>query len=115
MHNVETLARLALLGRGADLPVSRLLTVLTQTDRRVGEVPASTPLGEAVPDLSGGDPAAGGSPPDRSAVLLGGFGGQWARWADVAGLLVAEPSMREHGLSLGAGSSRPWARAAGWR
>lgn len=107
VHNVETLARLARLGRGAELPASRLLTVLTRTDRRVGEVPVGTPLGEAVPELSGGDPAAGGPPADGSAVLLGGFGGQWARWADVAGLPVAEPAMRERGLSLGAGIVAP--------
>ena len=115
VHNVETLARLALLGRrgplrpGAGVP-SRLLTVLTPTDRRVVEVPDTTTLGDAVAlvaDVSGGDPAPGGSPPDSSAVLMGGFGGLWAPWSDVADLPVAETSFRERGLTLGAGIVAP--------
>lgn len=110
VQNVETLARLAPLGRRgllrpAAVP-SRLLTVLTPTDRRVVEVPDTTTLGDAVAlvaGLSGGDPA----PPDSSAVLMGGFGGLWARWSDVADLPVAEAAFRERGLTLGAGIVAP--------
>lgn len=113
VQNAETLARLALVcrtaGAGRGLPPagrpapwrSRLLTVVTPTARRVVEAPAWTRLGAAV------TAAAGGQPPTGSAVLLGGYGGAWARWSDVAGLPVDERPLREHGLTLGAGIVAP--------
>jgi NADH:ubiquinone oxidoreductase subunit F (NADH-binding) len=42
-------------------------------------------------------------------VLLGGYGGTWARWEDVAGLSVDEAAVRRHGLTLGAGIVAPLA------
>ncbi len=113
VHNAETLARLALLCReaaddGARAPAgalhphaTRLLTVVTPTDRRVVEVPSGTRLAEAV------GMAAGAQPPADGAVLLAGYGGAWARWSDVAGLSVAESAFRQRGHSLGAGIVAP--------
>ena len=87
---------------------SRLLTVVTPADRRVVEAARTTRLADAVAGASGRRPAA------DSAVLLGGFGGTWARWADVAGLPVDEPTLRRAGVSLGAGVVAPlWTDACG--
>ncbi|HET7724850.1 MAG TPA: NADH-ubiquinone oxidoreductase-F iron-sulfur binding region domain-containing protein, partial [Propionibacteriaceae bacterium] len=47
-----------------------------------------------------------------SAVLLGGYAGTWARWADVARLPVDEPAVRRAGLTLGAGVVVPLADEA---
>ena len=116
VHNVETLARLSLLSREAAPGArpeqgpgnTRLLSVLTPRDRRVVEVPAGTRLGDAVTWAAGGQPAG------DAAVLLAGFGGMWARWADVAGCEVDESALRSRGFSLGAGIVAPlWTDACG--
>ncbi len=121
VHNVETLARLSLLSRrgvaaGAGATVrpepagasSRLLTVLTPRDRRVVEVPTTMRLDEVVTQVAGREPG------DGSAVLLAGFGGVWARWADVADMPVAESAARARGLTLGPGIVAPlWGETCG--
>lgn len=94
VHNVETLARLALLARELPLPRTRLLTVVGAA-RKVVEVEASTTLDQVLVRLGWRT-----APP---AVLLGGYAGTWARWHDVAGLSVDETAMRRAGLTLGAG------------
>lgn len=108
VHNVETLAHLARLSRDADGSPCRLLTVLTPHDRRVIEVPGRTHLAEAV------QIATGRAPSSTAAVLLGGYGGTWARWCDVAGLEVEEAVVRRHGLTLGPGIVAPlWDASCG--
>jgi NADH:ubiquinone oxidoreductase subunit F (NADH-binding) len=94
VHNAETLARLALLARGLDPSGTRLLTVLGE-GRAVVEVDSRTTLAHVLVDL--------GWTEAPQAVLLGGYGGQWARWGEVAHLPVDEASFRRAGLSLGAG------------
>ena len=113
VHNVETLARIALAARECGFddsrgrlecfapgPRSTLLTVLTPSGRHVIEVGAPTSLGAAVrrvwPEVDQVD-----------AVLLGGFGGMWAAWDEVLGLEVDETSFRAAGWSLGAGIVAP--------
>ena len=41
------------------------------------------------------------------AVLLGGYGGSWAPWAEVADVTLNEAALRAHGISLGAGVLMP--------
>lgn len=75
VHNVETLARVGLLATGVDPTQSRLLTVTTPSGRRVVDADPNEALSSIVERLGGGD---------TSAVLLGGYGGTWHRWEDVA-------------------------------
>ncbi len=98
VHNVETLARLALLARGHAPGGTRLLSVLGQ-GRAVVEVGVATTLADLLVDL--------GWPEPPQAVLLGGYGGLWAPWSRVAHLPVDEAEMRRAGLSLGAGVVAP--------
>ncbi len=119
VHNVETLARIAVAasewawgapthGTESAATYSRLLTVLTPTDRCVVEAPLSMPVAEVV------RLASGRQPPPSCAVLLGGFGGQWAPWVAIAGERVDEAELRAHGWSLGAGVVAPlWEPACG--
>ena len=93
VQNVETLARVALVARGFR-PTSTLITVVAGDARVVVESPVSADLHEVVLRVSGVEPA---------AVLLGGYGGQWCAWPDVAGTRLAEDDLRARGLSLGAG------------
>ena len=97
IQNVETLARVALVARGIP-PASTLLTVVMGDARIVLEVPGDTRVHEVVSRVSGDRPP---------AVLLGGYGGAWARWDDLRDLTVAEPSLRDRGLSIGAGILAP--------
>jgi NADH:ubiquinone oxidoreductase subunit F (NADH-binding) len=107
VHNVETLARLALLARGQAPTTTRLLSVLGSA-RAVLEVERST----AFADLLG---SLGWTTPPQ-AVLLGGYGGLWAPWGRVADLPVDEGALRAHGLTLGAGVIVPLsAQACGVR
>lgn len=101
VHNVETLARVALVARDRARPSTTLLTILTPSGRLVLETDESTRLGDALDAVSW--------PRDRApqAVLLGGFGGGWARWAEVADVAVNESAMRAAGVGLGAGIVAP--------
>jgi NADH:ubiquinone oxidoreductase subunit F (NADH-binding) len=98
VHNVETLARLALIARELPNPSTRLLTVLG-TQRMVVEVEHSTTIEQVLIRL--------GWKVAPQAVLLGGYAGIWAKWDDVAGLEVAEKAMRGAKLTLGAGVMVP--------
>lgn len=110
VHNVETLARVALIARWSGSgsavgerqgPVATtLVTVLTATDRRVAEIPDGTELTEVLARVGW----AQGTP---AAVLLGGFGGIWAPWAEVAGLPLHRGLLGGPGISLGAGVLAP--------
>jgi NADH:ubiquinone oxidoreductase subunit F (NADH-binding) len=103
VHNVETLARVALVARGADCR-SELVTVSTADTHIVLEVPTSADLQTVV------SRALGMSAP--AAVLIGGYGGSWRTWPELSGITLAEPSLRAHGLSLGAGVLRVLPRGA---
>jgi NADH:ubiquinone oxidoreductase subunit F (NADH-binding) len=109
VHNVETLARIALLGYSAThaaeprtpLSVRRtaLLTVLGDADRCVLEAAPSTTLESAA--------RAAGWMAAPSAVLLGGFGGAWAHPHRVGRVTVQEAELRRVGSTLGAGIVAP--------
>ena len=101
VHNVETLARLALLAQGVPSMGTVLLTVVGPHGRQVLEVDRGTPMVAAL--RAAGWPDGAASP----GVLLGGFGGTWASWRDVARAAIDEPALRELGLSLGAGIIAP--------
>jgi NADH:ubiquinone oxidoreductase subunit F (NADH-binding) len=97
VHNVETLAHIALIARTGVATETLLITVAGAV-RTPGvlELQAGTPLSEAV-QLAGG-----ASYPAR-AVLLGGYFGQWVE-AEAAWSLPIDPhALRERGLSLGCG------------
>jgi len=100
VHNVETLARLALVARGRAPAATRLLTVLG--DRRaVVEVDDSVLFAELLSRL--------GWTVAPQAVLLGGYGGLWASWDRVGDQPLHEGSLRAQGLALGAGVVIPLA------
>lgn len=95
VQNVETLARVAVAaynGRDTD---TTLLTVTGPTHRAVLEVTTTTRLREPVTAVVGASPV--------QAVLVGGYGGSWAPWAQISGLPADDSALRPHGLSLGAG------------
>ncbi|MDO8106341.1 NADH-ubiquinone oxidoreductase-F iron-sulfur binding region domain-containing protein [Isoptericola sp. b441] len=98
VHNVETLARIALLARDVEETGTRLVTVLGN-GRAVVEVESATTFTELLADL--------GWTEAPQAVLLGGYGGLWASWSRVAHLSVDEAALRREGLSLGAGVVAP--------
>lgn len=99
LHNVETLARVALAARdrrdGTSMATAtRLLTVAAPGHRVVLELTADAPLGTAVRTVTGAQP--------MQAVLLGGYGGEWRPWATVDHVPLAQL-----GKSLGAGVVLP--------
>lgn len=97
VQNVETLARLALVARGLPSPRTSLLTVLGPSARIVVDVDPRTTFAEVLRRT--------GATPDGSprAVLLGGYGGTWVPWQDIAERVVDPASLRAAGIDLGAG------------
>jgi len=101
VHNVETLARVALIARDLAPVRTTLLTVLTPVDRQVIEVEHGTPVTEVLTRtgwLQRGAP---------QAVLLGGFGGMWAPWIAIENLTFDEADLRSVGLTAGSGIIAP--------
>lgn len=100
VHNAETHARLGLLALGANPVATSLITIaesaapLDFTRRTVIEVPTHVRFADAV--------AMAGAPAPQ-AVLLGGMGGTWVRWSELADLPIDPWELRAQGLSLGAG------------
>jgi NADH:ubiquinone oxidoreductase subunit F (NADH-binding) len=100
VHNAETHARLGLLALGRNPVSTSLLTIaesaapLEFTRRTVLESEAGMSFAEAI--------SAAGAPSPQ-AVLLGGMGGTWVRWSDLADLPIDPWELRARGLSLGAG------------
>lgn len=96
VHNVETLARLGLLARtGSRRHEPTSLVTVTDGDRQfVVEVP----LGETFAQLFERVQV-----PVPQAVLLGGYGGEWVGWAELAPIAVDPHALRAAGRSLGAG------------
>ena len=104
VHNVETLARVALAGRlgPAGYRPTTLLTVVGPEHRTVVEAEPDWTLAESV--VVGG----GSSAP---ALLVGGYGGTWIGWPQAQTLAVHEPTARAAGVCLGAGVLAPLAGA----
>lgn len=100
VHNAETHARLGLLALGGDPVATSLVTIaessapLAFTRRTVIEVPTEMRFADAL-ELAGA--------PAPQAVLLGGMGGSWVHWSDLAELRIDPWELRAHDLSLGAG------------
>lgn len=100
VHNAETHARVAQIGRGATGPMPSLLTITEssrplQISRRiVVEVGSDVDLGGVLAWLR---------MPEPQAILLGGYSGTWVDWADARGLILAPDALADRSLSLGAG------------
>jgi NADH:ubiquinone oxidoreductase subunit F (NADH-binding) len=103
VHNVETLAHMALVARhGPDWfrvlgtaaePGSMLCTVRRGDGvARIVEVPVGTPVRDLLGPVG-----------ERSAVLIGGYHGTWATGAEVAPLTLDDASLGTVGARLGAG------------
>lgn len=99
--NAETVAQVALVwarargGGPADRPLTRLVTVTGAVSRPgVVEVDDTATLGGLVA-------AAGGHAGPATAVLVGGYGGTWRVWDEVATSSLAE--LARSGTALGAG------------
>lgn len=111
VHNVETLAHLALIARGgprwfrergtADEPGTMLVT-LAGADAIDGvlEIDMGTPLGAVLRSVPSLDPA------DLRAVLVGGFHGTWIDRAQVGRLSMSARTLSSVGASPGAGVLR---------
>jgi NADH:ubiquinone oxidoreductase subunit F (NADH-binding) len=100
IHNVETLARVALIARhGAAPAATTLLTIAAPGHRVVLEVGVGSTIRNAVGAVLGRAPV--------HAVLVGGYGGSWAPWSAVADAKADEADLHERGLSLGAGVVLP--------
>jgi len=100
VHNVETLARVALAARHRHATQdSTLLTIVGQSRRVVVEVEPSTPF-DAIDALRAAAP---------QAVLVGGYAGTWLPWWQLAALHANETSLRSVGAGLGAGVIVPLA------
>ncbi len=96
VHNVESLARLAVLARtGAASYAAGSLVTVTDGDRRMV---VESPAGETFAALFSRVKV-----PAPQAVLLGGYGGEWVGWSELEGLQVDPQKLRTAGRSLGAG------------
>jgi NADH:ubiquinone oxidoreductase subunit F (NADH-binding) len=81
VHNVETLVRVARIASGHTHDGGKLLTIATPTTRTVLEAGPTDRLASLTSGLVGSDAA---------AVLLGGYGGTWRRWDEVAAVPLSE-------------------------
>jgi NADH:ubiquinone oxidoreductase subunit F (NADH-binding) len=103
VHNAETLARVALVARAglsADLD-GPLVTVVGHQERCVVVVRAGETFGELL-QRSG---VATSDPPQ--AALVGGYGGSWLPWPELAAVELSLEGLRRVGASLGAGVIAP--------
>ena len=97
VHNVETLAHVALLARSGHATDTLLVTVAGGVaSPGVLEVKVGTRLGEAVLQ-------AGGTSQPARAVLLGGYFGQWIETGEAWALPIDPDALHVRGLSLGCG------------
>jgi len=97
VHNVETLAQVALFGRSGHPTGTVLVTVAGGVvSPGVLEVKTGTTLGEAVQRV-------GGTSQPARAVLLGGYFGRWIEAGEAWALPVDPEALHARGLSLGCG------------
>jgi NADH:ubiquinone oxidoreductase subunit F (NADH-binding) len=107
IHNVETLAHLALIARHgaewfrelgtADEPGSRLVTVAGAVSAPgVYEIESATSLRTLLS-------AAGGTSAELGGVLVGGYFGSWLPAAAIGQLDLSRGSLARHGAALGCG------------
>jgi NADH:ubiquinone oxidoreductase subunit F (NADH-binding) len=102
LHNADTLARVALVARfGLDADTGGALVTVVGPSRRVV---LGLPAGETFARLLARTGVVGGVP---QAVLVGGYGGSWLPWSQVAAVQVCEAGLRPLGASLGAGVVAP--------
>lgn len=101
VHNVETLARIALAAAGRPA-ISTLLTVVRLQSRTVVEVPPWTPLRAVVEDVT-----SRGDGSRWQGVLVGGYGGRWLDRASTGAAQANDRSLRSVGGTLGAGVIAP--------
>jgi NADH:ubiquinone oxidoreductase subunit F (NADH-binding) len=100
VHNTETLARVATLERAGDAAVdSTLVTVSYAANRTVSEVRTDVTFREHLDSID-----------EPSALLLGGYGGQWVDWNTIADLPIDEHELALRGIRLGAGVVVPLPR-----
>ncbi|MCU1604249.1 MAG: hypothetical protein JWP46_714 [Modestobacter sp.] len=92
VHNVETLARLALLARGDHSAAGRTLVTRHTGSVDVAEVPLGARLGDVLPVAAG-----------VQAVLVGGYHGSWLPAAVAADVRLDRDGLAAVGASLGAG------------
>jgi NADH:ubiquinone oxidoreductase subunit F (NADH-binding) len=93
VHNVETLAHVALALRwGTAYTPNALVTLADGAARTVVEVGAT----ETIRDLIGGRS-------EPQAVLVGGAGGTWSPWGQIADLALTPAAYEAAGVPLGAG------------
>jgi NADH:ubiquinone oxidoreductase subunit F (NADH-binding) len=97
VHNVETLAHVALLARSRDVTGTLLITVAGAVARPgVLEVETGTTIAEVVE-------MAGGATERSRAVLLGGYFGNWIDSGAALTLPIDPQALGARGLSLGCG------------
>jgi NADH:ubiquinone oxidoreductase subunit F (NADH-binding) len=93
VQNVETLAHVALASRlGMDYEPGTLITIADGDIRTVVEVNGSTTLARLL-----------AARPDPHAVLVGGIGGTWAAWKQVAEAPLSAEAYASTDVPLGAG------------
>lgn len=107
VHNVETLAHVALIARFGARWFRRVgdggnagTMLLTVSGRWGDPTVVEAPIGGSLADLLRLDPAIVGN---RAGALLGGYGGGWVSMHALAGLPLDELAARRIGTSLGAG------------
>ena len=95
VHNVETLAQLALVARGRG---GTLLTTVSGAVRQPGvvEVPAGTSVRDVLE-------RAGGTREPLGSIILGGYFGAWLPAATALALRLDRRELADHGAALGAG------------
>jgi len=97
VHNVETLAQIALLARHGAPSGTSLITVAGAVAKKgVLEVDSETTVGDVIK-------LAGGTEGWSRAVLIGGYFGAWADTAAAWDLPLDATGLRNRGLSLGCG------------
>jgi NADH:ubiquinone oxidoreductase subunit F (NADH-binding) len=97
VHNVETLAQVALLARTGRPPETVLVTLAGGVVKAgVQEVERGTTIGDALR-------LGGGMTESPRAVLVGGYFGTWVESDQAWNVPLDHESMRRHGLGLGCG------------
>jgi NADH:ubiquinone oxidoreductase subunit F (NADH-binding) len=101
VHNVETLARVALTERFATPPSAGMLfTVPAAGQLWVVESDGELAVDQLIASVTG-------TADGYQAVLVGGYGGRWVDWRSLVGVAASQPELAAHGVSCGAGVLLP--------